>query len=418
MAAVLENPALPRSILDTDLYKLTMQQAVLRHFPDVQATYRFTNRNKNITFSRQFVDKYRASVSLFTDIILTPDERAWLESKCPYFTKDYLDYLSSFRFKPEQVHINFVPTSEDGLAGQVEISTSGSWVETILWEVPLLAILSETYFLVDDTDWTYDGQEELAYTKGKTLYDAGCWLSEFGTRRRRSSQAQDIVMQGLIRASKDNTNPQGRLSGTSNVHLAHKYDLAPIGTIAHEWFMGIGALQGYEHVNDISLQLWEEAYPNTPALLIALTDTFSTDAFFNEISKNPARAIKWTGLRQDSGDPLLFAPKVKETYDKIGIEGRDKLVIYSDSLNVDKALKIKRQCDELGFKKVSFGIGTFLTNDFRTVSSGLKETSKAHNIVIKLATLNGQPCVKISDDLDKNTGDKDTVAHVKRVFNL
>ncbi|KAJ3558789.1 hypothetical protein NP233_g11431 [Leucocoprinus birnbaumii] len=419
MTTVLENPALPMSILDTDLYKFTMQQAVLQHFPDVQATYRFTNRSKNTEFSRKCIETFRASVALFTNLALTPSEREWLETKCTWFSQDYIDYLSSFRFNPEQVSITFVPNSDDSQTGQVEITASGPWAETILWEVPLMATLSETYFQVDSTDWSYDGQEELAFQKGRALLEAGCSISEFGTRRRRSFRTQDIVVQGLVRASQQSyTNTRGRLSGTSNVHLAHKYNLTPIGTIAHEWFMGIGALRGYEHVNNTALQLWEETYPNTPGLRTALTDTFSTDAFFKELVQNPERAQNWTGLRQDSGDPFVFGPRVKQLYQELGIDYRQKLIIYSDSLNVDKALKIQEQCNELGFEKVSFGIGTFFTNDFHTISSGLTEKSKALNIVIKLRSVNGNPCVKISDDLTKNTGDGDVVKHIKQLFDL
>ncbi|KAF5359646.1 hypothetical protein D9756_003184 [Leucocoprinus leucothites] len=427
MAAALENLAFPRSILDTDLYKLTMQQAVLQHFPDVQATYRFTNRSKNTEFSRRCIETFRASVALFTDLALTPSERDWLATKCSWFSKDYLDYLSSFRFKPEQVSITFIP-SEGAPTGQVEIEATGPWAETILWEVPLMATLSETYFKIDNTDWNYDGQEELAFQKGKTLLEAGCSISEFGTRRRRSFRTQDIVVQGLVRASQQSdSNTRGRLGGTSNVNIPGSHFPKPVPpsqagslscTIAHEWFMGIGALRGYEHVNDTALRLWEESYPNTPGLLTALTDTFSTEAFFKEILQNPERAKKWTGLRQDSGDPFIFAPRVKEIYEKLRINYREKLMIFSDALNVDKALKIQEQCNELGFERVSFGIGTFFTNDFRVLSSGSTEKSKALNIVIKLRSVNGLPCVKISDDLTKNTGDKDVVAHIKQVFDL
>ncbi|TFK40077.1 nicotinate phosphoribosyltransferase [Crucibulum laeve] len=415
MAAPGANLAIPPSILDTDLYKFTMQQAVLHHFPDVQATYRFTNRNKNVLFSRQCIERFRAAVSYFTDLSLTRTELEWLQSTCPYFTQKYLDYLSAYRYKPEQVHITYIPISEDGMFGEVSIEATGPWVETILWEVPLMACLSETYFQTVMTDWNYDGQEDLAYVKAKDLLEAECTFSEFGTRRRRSYHAQDVVIKALVRASKDISSSD--LSGTSNVHFAHKYNISVIGTIAHEWFMGVAALKGYEHANSLSLDLWEEVYrENTP--LIALTDTFSTTAFFKEFVTDPDRARLWAGLRQDSGDPFTFGPRVKEMYLSIGIDPATKSLIYSDSLSVQKALNIKKQCDELGLKKISFGIGTFLTNDFGTQSSGGTEKSKALNMVIKLGSVNDKPCVKISDDLTKNTGDKATVEHVKRVFNL
>ncbi|KAF7773304.1 hypothetical protein Agabi119p4_5471 [Agaricus bisporus var. burnettii] len=416
MADILENKAFPSSILDTDLYKLTMQQAVLQHFPNVHAVYHFTNRTRTTSFSRQCVDNFQESVSRFTNLALTESERTWLESTCPYLSKDYLDYLSAFRFNPDQVSITFIPDSENNMSGQIEIEASGPWVETILWEVPLMATLSETYFQTDDTDWNYEGQEELAFDKGKTLFEAGCSVSEFGTRRRRSFQTQDLVVRALIHAAKENTNTGGRLNGTSNVHLARKYGSTPIGTIAHEWFMAIGALKGYENVNELALQCWEEVYAKTPTTLIALTDTFSTEAFFKEFMQDPGRAQKWTGLRQDSGDPLVFAPRVKEAYQALGINYREKLVVYSDALNVNKVLAIQKQCKELGFERVGYGIGTFLTNDFRRLSSG--EKSKALNIVIKIQSVDGRPCVKLSDDPTKNTGDKDTIEHIKEVFQL
>lgn len=177
-------------------------------------------------------------------------------------------------------------------------------------------------------------------------------------------------------------------------------------------------MRGYAHANNTALQLWEEVYPNAPNLLIALTDTFSTHVFFREIIQNPGRITSWTGVRQDSGDPFLFALRVKETYEKLGINYREKLIVFSDSLDIEKAINIQEKCNQLGFKKVSFGIGTFLTNDFCTLSSGSIEKNKPLNIVIKLSSVNGLPCVKISDDLTKNTGDKDVVDRIKQDFGL
>ncbi|KAF9000761.1 nicotinate phosphoribosyltransferase [Cyathus striatus] len=394
-----------------------MQQAVLQHFPDVQATYKFTNRDKTVLFSRHCVERFRTAVSFFTDLSLTKEEHSWLSNTCPFLTEDYLSYLSSFRYKPEQVRITYQPVSQDGLMGNLEIEASGPWVETILWEVPLMATLSETYFQIVATDWDYNDQEELAYTKAKSLLEAGCSFSEFGTRRRRSYYTHDIVLASLVRAAKETTS-QASLSGTSNVHFAHKYGLAPIGTIAHEWFMGVAALKGYEHANSIALDLWETVYPVGKTALIALTDTFSTTGFFKDFVEDPERARRWAGLRQDSGDPFTFGPRVFKMYEDLGIDPSTKLIVYSDALNIEKAIRLKQQCNELGLKKVSFGIGTFLTNDFRTTSSGGTEKSKALNMVIKLSSVDGKPCVKISDDLTKNTGDKATVEHVKRMYNL
>jgi len=402
------------SFLDTDLYKFTMQQAVLYHFPDAQAIYRFTHRDKDVYFTRQSIEEFKMAVSQFSTLSITEAELQWLRHTCPYFRPRYLEYLSRYRFKPEQVHVSFVPVSHDGEQGHVEIEATGPWVETIMWEVPLMACLSEIYFRSVMTDWSDADQAETAYTKAQSLLQAGCAFSEFGTRRRRSYHTQDTVVQTLIRASHDMPD-KGRVVGTSNVHFAHKYGITPVGTIAHEWFMAIGAMKGYENANSIALDLWEELYSGS--LLIALTDTFSTDAFFKTFATDRARAQRWAGLRQDSGDPYVFAPNAKAVYESMGIDSREKLIIFSDSLDLNKALGLKKQCDEIGFT-ASFGIGTYLTNDFQTVSSGGKAKSKALNMVIKIASVNGVPCVKISDDLMKNTGDPLMVHKVKEIFNL
>jgi nicotinate phosphoribosyltransferase len=415
MSAPLPDLAIPKSMLDTDLYKLSMQQAVLRHFPDIHATYRFTNRNGTALFSRQCIERFQTAVSNFTSLSLTESELQWLKRTCPYLTPTYLAYLSSYRYKPEQAKIKYIPVTSDKLRGHVEIEISGPWVETILWEVPLMACLSETYFQVVVVDWSYDDQDEIAYKKAQTLLEAQCYFSEFGTRRRRSYQSQDIVVKAMRRAAEE-VQSIGGFSGTSNVHMAYKYDLTPIGTIAHEWFMGVAALNGYEHANSTALNLWEEIYGDKKSPLIALTDTFSTECFLREFMAEPERAHRWTGLRQDSGDPFLFGPRVKAMYESIGIDHKSKTLVYSDALTIDKCLAIKKQCDELGFSKATFGIGTFLTNDFRSLSNG--EKSKPLNIVIKLSSVNNQPCIKLSDDVTKTTGDKKTVDLVKHIKNL
>ncbi|KZT63456.1 nicotinate phosphoribosyltransferase [Daedalea quercina L-15889] len=405
------------SLLDTDLYKardFTMQQAVLHHFPDVHATYRFTHRDKDVPFTRECIDAFREAVSRLGALRVKDEEYDWLKATCPYFNDAYLQYLKQYRFKPEQVSIRFVPFEGNAELGRPEIEATGPWLETILWEVPLMACLSELYFRFVDTDWNYDGQEGQAYAKAEELIKAGCAFSEFGTRRRRSYHAQDIVIRGLVRASKDFPGP-GKLTGTSNVHLAHVHGLVPIGTIAHEWFMGIGALKGYEHANGTALALWEDVYPD--ALQLALTDTFSTEVFYKDFVADPERARRWQGLRQDSGDPFVYAPRAKEIYESLGIDYHEKKIIYSDSLSVEKAKKLKAQCDEIGFI-ASFGIGTSLTNDFKKASSGGKEQSKALNMVIKLATVDGKHCVKISDELTKNTGDPEVVKLMKKLYNL
>ncbi|KAI0709863.1 nicotinate phosphoribosyltransferase [Earliella scabrosa] len=423
MSAGGEQLVLPASMLDTDLYKFTMQQAVLQHFPGVQGTYHFTHRDKDVHFTRECYNHFKRSAAQFDRLSLSLDERAWLERTCPYFKPPYLDYLEAYRFKPEQLRIEFEPIPEDAdknarndpsARGHIHIDAVGPWEETILWEVPLMACLSEIYFTTTDRDWSYDGQEEAAYEKAVTLLKAGCIFSEFGTRRRRSQRTQRLVMEAILKAAKDNPG-RGHVNGTSNMHFAKEFGVSPVGTIAHEWFMGVGALRGYEHANGTALELWEQTYPN--ALQIALTDTFSTEAFYKDFVANPHFAQQWTGLRQDSGDPYIFAPRAKEIYQQLGVDHTTKTIIFSDALNVEKALKLKKQCDELGFK-CAFGIGTSLSNDFKKTSSGGKEKSRALNMVIKLSSVDGKPTVKISDEITKNTGDHETVRRVKAIFGI
>jgi len=172
--------------------------------------------------------------------------------------------------------------------------------------------------------------------------------------------------------------------------------------------MAISTLEDYERGTARALALWQETYGMD--LSICLTDTFSSEIFFKDFSKE--QALHWQGLRQDSGDPFVFAPRAKQVYETLGVDYHQKTIVYSDSLNVDKCLRLKEHCESIGFKP-SFGIGTNFTNDFAKASNS-NEPSKALNIVIKIDSIEGKPCVKISDVLSKNTGDPETVREVKR----
>ncbi|GAA6001346.1 hypothetical protein JCM10207_006618 [Rhodosporidiobolus poonsookiae] len=424
-----------QSILDTDAYKLSMQNAVRQHYPEATVKYRFTNRG-GTRFTRQMFADVQVAVNHLENVTLTPSERAYLEHRCPYLSADYLDYLAAFRFKPaEQVLLQFIPSGEvdeDGTEwGSFDLEVQGLWAETILYEVPIMSIISEAYFTHVDTKWDYVGQFENAKRKGRALFDAGCMLSEFGSRRRRTYKSHDIVMRGLLAADAEAraAGAKGKLAGTSNVHFAEKYDSAPIGTIAHEFIMGIAAMEGYEGCNGRAMDMWEQVYPDG-SLGIALTDTFTTKPFFDDFVADPARAKRWRGLRQDSGDPFKFIDTAKEAWTRVGEDPSKKVVVFSDALDVDLCIKLKQASDAAGIG-CSFGVGTHLTNDFRRVEEPIQqdkpgegeprtegEKSKALNMVIKLYSINDKPCVKISDELTKNTGDPEAVKLVKRRFGL
>ncbi|KAL4779425.1 Quinolinate phosphoribosyl transferase [Aspergillus varians] len=454
------------SLLDTDLYKLTMQCAIFKYFPDVYVTYGFTNRTPEMKLTRGAYKWMLAQMDKLRNIRITDDEIAFLKKRCPYFNTAYLDFLTTFRLKPsEQVDIKFTPvqdTGSDSDLGDIDYVVKGSWVETILYEIPLLALTSQAYFMYTDKDWTYENQEEKAYRKGCELLENGCIFSEFGTRRRRDYHTQDLVMKGLCRAAKDGKAKAvaGLFTGSSNVHFAMKYDVEPVGTVAHEWYMTIAAItDDYENANELALKYWLGCF-GEGVLGIALTDTFGTPAFLDAFRKpipaytsagvgavsttasgpsttsesniqseaetkppisaplnssqsNPANrsyAQVYTGIRQDSGDPTYFVKMARDFYDREGIT-EPKTVVFSDSLDIEHCLEYKVIAEEAGFKPV-FGVGTFFTNDFYSKSTG--EKSKPLNIVIKISSANGRAAIKLSDNMGKNTGDKATVQAVKK----
>ena len=269
--------------------------------------------------------------------------------------------------------------------------------------------MSEAYFKFVETDWTHDVMKLQYFHKGKALLEEGCIFSEFGSRRRRDYHTQDLVLQGLRRAADEGAKLgwAGKFSGTSNVHFAMKHGLVPIGTVAHEWFMGVAAItDNYESANEIALEYWTATF-GAGVLSIALTDTFGTPAFLRAFKKQIPRvttailgggtlasagnttktdavetmastkppiqapysgdtgsdqtfAQVFAGVRQDSGDPLEFIKMMREFYDDEGIKDK-KTIVFSDSLNLELCFKYKKAAEEQGFQP-TFGVGTFLTS--------------------------------------------------------
>lgn len=287
----------------------------------------------------------------------TQDEIAYLQSAVPYLPQNYFEYLRTFKLSPEtQVAVTF--DDEKGL----HVAIKGPWVEAILYEIPVLALVSEGYFKFVDTDWTYDGQLERAAEKGTRLLGHGCHFSEFGTRRRRSFKTQETVIQGLVKAAAAApAEAQPLFLGTSNVLLAKKYGLKPIGTVAHEWMMGIAAYQqDYVDANKRSMDYWLKTMGNGAAGF-ALTDTFGTDDFLRAF--RPPYTDVYLGVRQDSGDPIDYTNLIAKHYKSLGYPDNSKSIIYSDSLDVEKCVKYQEAAKAVGLKPF-FGVGTFFTSKF------------------------------------------------------
>ena len=423
------------SLLDTDLYKLTMQCAVLKHFPTIKVAYSFTNRTPHMKLTRAAYDWLHEQIFKLGDIEVTEQEVEWLEKTCPYLSKEYLQYLKGFHLKPEEgVEMSFSPDSkhnDHSTPGTISLSVRGLWVETILYEIPMLALISEAYFKFVDRDWNHDGQTEKAKDKALQLLENGCIFSEFGSRRRRDLKTHEMIMQGLIAGEAESNGKgwKGKFTGTSNVYLAMKLGVTPIGTVAHEWFMAVAAITNdYANANEDALKYWVDTF-GRGVLAIALTDTFGTPAFLRAFarpapksgttdlinaSEDPTYAQTFTGVRQDSGDPLEYITLMRTFYSRQKITDK-KLLVFSDSLNVEKCIQYKHATDAAGLTP-SFGIGTFFTNDFqRRSGSEAGEKSVPLNIVIKLCEADGRPAVKLSDNRGKNTGDAEVVRWVKGV---
>ena len=373
------------SMLDNDLYKFTMQQAVLHHYPDAKATYRFINRGAQ-KFNENFLNELAKRIEDFRTMQPLTDSEAEFLSK-QYFIKPwYIEYLRGYRFNPDQITLGLKDE-------QLEIEISGPWHSTILWEVPLMAVISEEY--LGPIDLKKTDQKERAAKKALILGEENCFFADFGTRRRRSMDAQKLVLETL----KDKPG----FVGTSNVFYAHKLGLRPIGTMAHEWVQAISALESVNHANRFMMQKWSDFYQGS--LGIALTDTYGLRAFL--IDFQPQFAKLFDGVRHDSGCPFELTDRMVHLYNSYHIDPKSKTIVFSDGLNAEAAVKIKRYCDKVGIN-CSFGIGTNFTNDF--------DDAKPLNMVIKLWTMNGMPVAKLSEDPSKASGHPKAIETARLVY--
>ena len=366
------------SLLETDLYKFSMGQAIYHQFSDYKTTWTFKCRNKDVVFTQEMVEEIREQIKAYCELSFAEDELAYLDT-IKWLKGSYVDFLRLWRPRFEDFTI-----SAEGDAG-LSIEADGTWLNTSMYEIPTLAIVNEVYFRMA---YNYD---ELMTSYREKLAEKVNWLvrgkyhiaafSEFGLRRRLSAEAQELAVKSFAEAKLCSST----FVGTSNVYLAKKYGVMPVGTMAHEWIMCTG--QGnHKHnpaySNWYALDAWVKEYGVLNGT--ALTDTISTDCFLKDFQLT--YATLFSGVRHDSGDPFEWGDKMIAHYESLGIDAKNKTLLFSDSLDFEKADRLFRHFS--GRVKVAFGIGTYISND--TCVSPL-------NIVMKTTKCNGMDVAKISD---------------------
>lgn len=369
------------SLLETDMYKFSMGQAIYHQFSDYKTTWSFKCRNKDVQFTSEMVEEIRAQIQAYCKLRFTEDELQYLDN-IKWIKGSYVDFLRLWSPRYEDFTI-----TTDGECG-LSIEVAGTWLNTSMYEIPTLAIVNEVYFRMQyDYNELLDSFKERLDVKFENL-KSGHWyagtFSEFGLRRRLSAEAQSLVVEKFSHLN-DTKHSPSRFIGTSNVYLAKKFGLTPVGTMAHEWIMCTG--QGnHKHnpaySNWYALDAWIKEYGVLNG--IALTDTITTDCFLRDFQLT--YATLFSGVRHDSGDPCEWGEKMINQYRKLGIDPKTKTLLFSDSLDFERADALWHHFHN--DINVAFGIGTYLSND--TKVSPL-------NIVMKVTKCNGMDVAKISD---------------------
>lgn len=368
------------SLLENDLYKFNMQQVILHQFSGYKTTWTFKCRNEDVIFTEEMVQEIDEQITHYCTLKFTEEELQYLDS-LEWIKGSYVDYLRLWHPRREDIIISLNN-------GKLDIESKGTWLNTTMYEIPILAIVNEVYFKME---YNYNELLESFKEKLKAKVDALNGLkyrlsnfSEFGLRRRLSGEAQELAIKTLMDVN-NHFCKDTHFVGTSNVYLAKKYNVKPIGTMAHEFIMCVG--QG-NHKHNPAYSNWYmmDSWIKEYGILngIALTDTITTDCFLKDFQLT--FATLFSGVRHDSGDPVEWGEKMIEHYLSLGINPKTKTLLFSDSLNFEKADRLNTR-----FKyrtNVAFGIGTYLSNDTKV---------KPLNIVMKVTKCNGQDVAKLSD---------------------
>lgn len=365
------------SLLDTDLYKFNMNQVIFHKHTDLSGQYYFKCRNKDVVFTEEMTKEISEQVDHLCNLSFKKEELDYLRS-IRFIKDDYVEFLRLW--KPIRDYVS-VSRSD---SGELSVVVDGPLFSAMQFEIYLLEIINEVYFRMSfDYEALRKSAEDKLDAKIKALNDGTYTFkfAEFGCRRRLSREWEDVVVKRLSEET-------DKCVGTSNVYLAMKYNLTPIGTYAHEY---VQMYQGIDKIplaftNYYAMKDWYAEYDGDNGT--ALTDTITTDLFLLDFGRSMVN--NYTGVRHDSGDPYEWGEKMIKHYESYGVDPKTKMLLFSDSLDFDRAQKLFDYFKDRA--RVSFGIGTFCTND---------TSESALNIVIKLQYVNGRPVAKLSDTPSK-----------------
>jgi len=379
------------SLLDTDLYKFNMDQVIFHKHTDLCGQYHFKCRNKNVVFTPEMVQEINDQVDYLCALRFSKDELDYLRS-IRFIKNDYVEFLRLWH--PIRDYVRIGLTDE----GVLSVIVEGPIFSAMQFEIYLLEIINEVYFrMAYDYNELRKSAEERLSAKIKALNDGkyNFKFAEFGCRRRLSREWQDVVVRRL-------TSETDKCVGTSNVYLAMKYNLTPIGTYAHEYvqmYQGIDRIP-LAYTNFYAMRDWYDEYQGDNGT--ALTDTITTELFLMDFNRSMVN--NYSGVRHDSGDPYAWGERIISHYKSYGVDPRTKLLLFSDSLDFDRAQALYDYFKDR--VKVSFGIGTYCSNDTNV---------DALNIIIKLQYVNGRPVAKLSDNPEKSMcSDEDYLEYLRR----
>ncbi len=386
------------SLLDTDLYKFTMMQVVLHQFPGAQVEYRFRCRNAGVALA-PFVNEIREEIRALCSLRFQDAELAYLRS-LRFIKSDFVDFLGLFKLGEKYVQVTPLPS------GEIDITIQGPWLHTILFEIPVLAIVNEVYFR--------NTQKVPDFPEGRRRLDAKIGqlqapglaelkIADYGTRRRFSRAWHEEVLRVLC--ARLGTGMHGQFAGTSNVLYAMKLGVTPLGTMAHEYLQACQALGPRLRDSQVfGFEVWAKEYRGD--LGIALSDVYGMSAFLRDFDLYFCKLFD--GARHDSGDPFAWGERLLQHYRDNRVDPLTKTLIFSDALTVPRTIELFQRFH--GRCQLAFGIGTNLTNDL-----GYEPLQ----VVIKMTRCNGQPVAKLSDTPGKGMCDDEKyLAYLRQVFDI